>query len=301
MSTRTVRLGPSFFVRFSRDGTWLASCGERSVHVRRAGVSKPAFTGRLSNPSGGDFSPDSRFLLLKTTAGSLHVLGPLDGEVHLALIDEGRGEGADPIYTAGGQLIVDGSWSGRLAVLDAATRTPLRHREFPADMLTDLATADTGDSCLVRHSPRGTTATEPPGPDYFSAWPLPLAEQPLRLVRPGLRFVPHSALSASGALLALNHGAPPEHVSIVDAATGDILGDTRIDPGGTGGRLAWAPTGELAVVDRHRVLILSSRLELLVSVDVEYACDVAFSPMGDLLAIGSWSSGLLLSTRELFG
>ncbi len=59
----------------------------------------------------------------------------------------------------------------------------------------------------------------------------------------------HCALSGSGALLALNHGAPPVGLSVVDAGTGEILRETQIEGGGTGGRIAWAPGGERALVE----------------------------------------------------
>lgn len=294
LKANQMTLGTSYFVRFSPDSAWLASCGERSVYLRRPGISKPKHSVRLRHGSSGDFSPDSRTLVVKTTAGTLHVLGPLDAEPELRTLNEGDGEGPSPLHSACGRFIIDASWSGRLAIFASQDGTSVAHREFSSDMLVELLSASGSDTWLVHHSPRSTTDTDPPDPDYFSVCTLPLVGEPHREIRPGLRFVRHSALSSSETLLAINHGAPPEKLSIIDAHTGETVSTTRIDVGGTGGRMAWAPSGELAVVERHGVRTYSADLTALGELELEYACDVAFSPTGELVAIGSWSSGRLL-------
>jgi hypothetical protein len=96
------------------------------------------------------------------------------------------------------------------------------HRDFPSDMIVELATTATGDMWLAHHSPRATTDTDPPDPDYFSIWSLPLPKTPHGVVRPELQFVRRSALSHAGERLALIHGAPPVHLSIANAGTGKI-------------------------------------------------------------------------------
>jgi len=111
--------------------------------------------------------------------------------------------------------------------------------------------------------------------------------------------VRHSAFSHSGEVLALNHGAPPVNLSIVDAITGEILRETRIEVGGSGGRMDWTPTGALAVVEKHSLRIYSGELEVLGQFELTYACDVAFSPCGGLVAIGSWKSGRVLPVTDV--
>jgi hypothetical protein len=236
--------------------------------------------------------------VLKTTSGALLVLGPLDSATELTAIDNGRGEGAAPRYSRCGRFIVDASWSGHLVVLDATAGECIDHREFPSDRIVELALSATGDKWFAHHSPRAAT-DRPPDPDYFSVWSLPLPESPHRILRPDFRFVHDSALSGSGELLALHHGAPPVNLSIVNVSTGEIACESKIEVGGTGGRMAWASSGELAVVERHRVRIYSAELAVLGEYELNYACDVAFSPRGDLVAIGSWESGRLLSTSDI--
>jgi WD40 repeat protein len=294
-----VKLGPSYFVRFSPDGAWLASCGTRSVHIRRPTVSKPTLSAKLLHSSDGDFSPDSHSLLLKTTSGALHVLGPLDARPELRCIDAGRGEGAPPRYSACGRYIVDGSWDGHLVVLDSTTGAYVARCDFPSDMIVQIEYTVTGDRWFVRHSPRATTHTEPPDPNYFTVWSLPLPSHPHRVIRPNLRFVRDSALSPAGEMLALVHGAPPVNLSIVDADSGETLRETQIEIGGTGGRIAWAPRGVLAVVEQDRLRFYSAELGVVGVFELAYACDVAFSPRDDLIAIGSWESGRVLSVSEV--
>jgi hypothetical protein len=96
------------------------------------------------------------------------------------------------------------------------------HRDFPSDRIVELATTATGDMWLAHHSPRATTDTDPPDPDYFSIWSLLLPKTQHGVVRPELQFVRRSALSHAGERLALIHGAPPVHLSIANAGTGKI-------------------------------------------------------------------------------
>lgn len=292
-------LGTSYFVRFSPDGAWLASCGQRSVYLRRPGVSKPKHLVRLRHGSDGDFSPASDSLAVKTTSGVLHVLRGLDAEPELISLSGGGNEGASPLYSPCGRFIIDASWSGRLAVLDAEDGTTIAYREFASDMLVELLSTPGSDTWLCRHGPLATTDTDPPEPDYFSVWRRFALRGPYREIHPGLRFVRHSALSGSGTLLAINHGAPPEGLSIIDADTGETLETTQIEVEGTGGRMAWAPGGELAVVERHRVRIYAPDLTVLGERELESACDVAFSPDGELVAIGSWTSGVVLPVSAI--
>jgi hypothetical protein len=164
-------------------------------------------------------------------------------------------------------------------------------------MLVDVMPAADGESWIVAHSPRATTATEVPEPDYFTVWTLPLPGVPNRLIRPGLRLV-RSTLSGAGQVLAMIHGAPPTQLSLIDRETGEVLRTRRINPGGTGDRMAWAPRGELAVVEDHEICVYSADLTVLGRYELEYACDVAFSPRGDLVALGSWKSGRVIPMSD---
>jgi hypothetical protein len=116
-----IEIGPSYFVRFSPDGAWLASCGTRTLELRRPGAPTPEISVRVRNGSSGEFATDSRSVVLKTTSGALYILDPLESTADVRIFDKGRGEGAAPRYSGCGRYIIDASWSGQLVVLDAAT------------------------------------------------------------------------------------------------------------------------------------------------------------------------------------
>lgn len=67
----------------------------------------------------------------------------------------------------------------------------------------------------------------------------------------------------------------------------------------TGSRLAWSCSGEVAVVENHSVGFYDDTLELIRRVSLEYACYVAFSPDGSMVALGSWSNGLVVPLSQL--
>jgi WD40 repeat protein len=293
-----VKIGVSYFVRFSPDGAWIASGSATNVQVRRPDSAEPQFRFRPRDPSGGDFSPDSRSLVVKTRSGALGVCGPLDGAPRLSSLRRGRGEGGRPRYSACGKFVLDASWSGRLSVLDSTTGACVDRRDFPSDMLREVMPTADGMSWIVAHSPRATTASDPPEPDYFTVWTLPLADVPNHVVRPGLRHV-RGAAAGPGRVLALVNGAPPTRLSIVDAETGEVLRARGITTGGTPHEMAWGPNGTLAVVEHHAIGVYSDDLTPLGRYELEYACDVSFSPRGDIVALGSWKSGRVIPVSDL--
>jgi WD40 repeat protein len=66
---------------------------------------------------------------------------------------------------------------------------------------------------------------------------------------------------------------------------------------GTGRAVAWSPTGEtLALAGATEVSVFTSALSEIWRTDLEYSCDVAYSPSGDLLALGAWSKGFVIAT-----
>lgn len=292
-----MKLGPSFFVAYSQDGGLLATCGQRSAKVRRAGIAKPYLGVKLTHPSDGTFSPDGRALLLKTTSGAL---------VHVSLVQDhpvtlwpaSYGQGAGPRYSPCGRFVLDGSWSGLLNLLDATSGRCLRQVECPGTMIIGVHRSPSNPDWFVHHSPLALTSDQPPPPDYFTVWPQSLSGVPLSTLRPGLLFVRDCAVQWERGLLALVHGAPPSQLTVLDLRNGEPLVSVEIESGGTGSNLAWSPEGILAVVERHCVRLYSAELARLAEIPASYACDVAFSSQGSI-AVGAWRSGSQLALERV--
>lgn len=294
-----MKLGPSFFVEYSPCGKWLASCGERSVGVRSARVSKPRITSKLSYGSGGAFSPDSSALLIKTTSGELFSIHLKDENPAFRKLRETAGEGATPLFSDCGSYVVDGSWDGNLTVINAKSGELLFQRQFP-EMIAAVLCDASRKHWFVHHSPKAESDECMPEPDFFTAWSFPETTDFSRVITPGHRFVSSAAISPSGKLLALVHGAPPNVLSVIETDTGETIASTTIDAGGTGSNLAWSVVGKLGVVEENFVRFYSDSLKFLGEHSTPYACDLSFSPDGETVAIGSWEVGETALLRDVF-
>jgi len=110
-----------------------------------------------------------------------------------------------------------------------------------------------------------------------------------------------SALSSDGELLAVVHGAPPDTLSVFQIKDGACVGVVSIQSGGTGHALSWSTDGRLiaSVQDQNIVFFTWPGLRKMHELALSYPSDVAFSPSGDILAIGSWQVGWVLSANML--
>jgi hypothetical protein len=101
------------------------------------------------------------------------------------------------------------------------------------------------------------------------------------------------ALDGSGRLAVQRYAG----LGVYDVETGAELATRESEQiGGRG--VAWAPDGELAAVESsfttNAVVGLGDEaLEPRWSIELPYACAVAYSPSGALLALGSWEKGLV--------
>ncbi|MFZ1106385.1 MAG: WD40 repeat domain-containing protein, partial [Hyphomicrobiaceae bacterium] len=295
------KIGVSYAVAFSPDGRLLATLG-RDVSIWDLALrSKVVRAHPFSHPSDAAFSPDQRHLVVKGTSGQIVIIDVQSGRIVVDFGNAAEGEGSNLQYSPCGEYILDGTWSGRLSVRRASSGALEFVQEFHGEMIRSVHRSDDGRCWVIAHGAKATANDRPPPPDYFSAWAWPFGSAGHRILPERIAFSRSSALSADGALLAVVHGAPPDTLSVFQIDDGACAGVVSIQGGGTGHALGWSNDGRLigSVQDQNVVFYTWPGLRKMHELALAYPSDVAFSPRGDALAVGSWQVGWVLSADRL--
>jgi hypothetical protein len=295
------KIGTSNTVAFSRDGQLLATLG-RYVFVWNVALkSKAVRSHPFAHPSDAAFSPDQRHLAVKSTSGQIVIIDAQSGQTVVDFKNTADGEGSNLQYSSCGEYIVDGSWSGRLAVRRAGSGAHEFVQEFGGEMIRSVHSSWDGMRWIIAHGCKAISDDRPPPPDYFSVWDWPFRPGGHRVLPERVAFARSSSFSPDGTLLAVVHGAPPDMVSVFQLSNGTCVGAMSIQSGGTGHALSWSADGRLigSVQDQTVVFYAWPSLARMHELSLAYASDVAFSPCGDVLALGSWQVGWVLPADAL--
>ena len=256
----------------------------------------------FSHPSHADFSPDCERLAVKSTSGHIVVLSRRTGELLFDFRNSKDGEGSNLLYSECGQFLVDGSWAGVLRVRREDTGGEEFAIDFPGEMICEVHRCKEKGLWVVRHSPKATTNDKPSPPDYFTIWKWPFRKDHFEHAAFTVPFVRSSALAPNGQYIAVAHGVSPDMLTIFHLETGSCVASVPVRPGDeTGGALTWSPDGRCIASVQNGVVRLYDFPELTLAheITLEYPCDVSFSHDGSCLAIGSWTTGWLLSMRDM--
>ena len=294
---KLLKLGCSYGVRFSPDGTRLAVLG-RDLVLWDVAARQKLWRGKfIAHMSGLAFSPDGGRLAIKSTTGLLAVVDAQTGQLLLNFQNRKDGEGCGPAWSPCGQYIADGGWDGSLRLRDAQTGELLFTQELPGEMLRAMHAIDGGRRLLVLHGVKSVDEGQVQPPDYCSVWDWPLQAGGGRKVLslPGLKSC---APSPDGASLAvLHHAGGEEFLSVYALADGRRLATVPVEAGGgTGDALRWLPDGSaLGRIGKGKLLLYGwPGLNVLAQEELTYPCALDFLPGSPLSAIGSWESGMLM-------
>lgn len=298
---RPLRIGTSYSVAFSSNGGRLATVGrdvcvwdiECRVKITR---SRP-----FSHPSHAGFAPDGGTLAVKSTSGRIAVIAAATGEMVVDFDNASDGEGTNVLFSPGGDFLVDGSWGGRLTVRRADSGAREFVQDFPGEMIRAIHRTQNGARWIVSHAPKATTGDRPPAPGYFSVWAWPFVAGRFDILAPRIPFVRASALSPDGEHLAVVHGAPPNVLWVLRTRDGSRVATVSVDVGGTPCALAWSADGRLVGSAQDKLIAFYGwpGLAFLWDVPIEFPSDVAFSPCGKVVALGSWKSGRVMNMNSV--
>jgi hypothetical protein len=293
---RGLKIGRSYSVAFSPDGSRLATLGRDVVLWDLPGRKKTWRSHPFSHPSHFAFSPDGSLLAVKNTAGHIVILDAATGETVRDFRNEEDGEGSRIEFSPCGRYLIDGSWGGVFSVREVESGQLEFRQGFPNEMLTWLQCIHGRQSWVVSHPPRATSHMAPPAPDYFSLWPWPFSRSRFITVPRRFPFLRAAAAVEEGSYLAAVHGAPPTNLEVIWLGDGVTTASTGIDAGGSGLALRWSCAGTIlgSLQASGAVFYKGSGLTWAGEVTLPFPSDIAFSPQDEWVALGSWSAGLLL-------
>ena len=296
--SKPLKLGCSYGVRFSPDGTRLAVLGRDLVLWDVAARTKLWRGKFIAHMSGMAFSPDGSRLAIKSTTGQIAVVDAQAGQLLLNLQNKNDGEGCGPAWSPCGRYLADGGWDGNLRMRDAQTGEVLFTQEHPGEMLRAACTIDGGRRLLLQHGVKSVDEGQVQSPDYCSVWdwPLQAGGGTVVLSLPGMMSC---APSPDGKSLAvLHHAGGAQYLSVYALADGSCLAKVPVEAGGgTGDGLRWLPDGSaLGRIGKGKLLFYGwPGLGVLAQHAFTYPCALDFLPASPLAAIGSWEAGMLMA------
>jgi WD40 repeat protein len=290
-TVRPVKLKRCYATSFSEDGQLLVTLARNVVGWDTRLHSQRFRAHPLSHPSSCSIRPDGTQIVVKNTGGQIVVLDAEDGALIRMLDVKENNEGSNVLHSSCGTQVVDGSWSGILTARCSATGDISFRQEFPGEMITKIARARAGERWFTVHQPK-VQGDAPPLPACVLVWAWPLTAPIDRFDAPGLSI--HAiAVSPDGTRLCLQSRDVVVTLRLEDR---QLLTTTSFQYGGSGFAVAWSPDGEeIAFVQKDAIAFhRADSMDLQTTVAIEYPSDVTYSPNGLKVALGSWTSGVLV-------
>lgn len=275
-------VGRSYEACVSPDGSSVLTIGRTVVLWESRRKRRMASAHPLGHPSHVDFSPLGNGIIVKSTSGECVVLDGNSLQVTAEIGGAQFGEGSPALFGPGGDVLVEGSWNGDLLVRSTTGRVLLHEREDA--MIGELTASPDRERFAYAVCFRGYAETEL----RLRQWPFD-RRQATTIATLGRGITDAIALDAHDRVATLV-GAT---LTVWSTTTGEALATGSV-PSGIGRSLAWWPHREVLVVtgaDMARGF--SADLQDLWTIELPYACSASFSHTGDVMALGSWESGLV--------
>lgn len=288
--TGVLKLRPCIKVRFSSSGALLLRLS-RDVEAWNLSTRSQRFRVRpLRQLLHCAIDPKEDQIAVKNTAGEIALLDATDGKLVRKLARATNEAGSNIAFCPTGEYVIDGSWNGELTVRSVLTGQVAFQSVSADEAIMCVASTRDGRDWFVVHQRRSTSEDQPPPPPYISIWKWPLSSPVDYLFCTEL--IGALAVSGDGVRLCI---VGYESITVIRTNDKEVLAASPHSVGGTGFAAAWSPDGkEIATVQRDRFVFYDAdTLEERDAVAMTLAADVDYSPTGDLVALGTWKSGML--------
>jgi WD40 repeat protein len=286
----------SYRTQFSQTGSLLVTISRDIVVWDVERRTKRYRVHPLSHPSHCSIHPNETHIVVKSTAGTIALLDALDGALVCFLDPTKHNVGSNIVYSSCGEYLVDGSWNGHLTVRCARSGKVVFQKTFPGEMIKKVAFSDQDGKWFVVHQPRATSHDLPPAPAYVSVWAWPF-DSPVDILMPSEAWLNEIAVSPDGKRMGfIGHNT----ISVMDLAEKQFSASIPFRYAGGGFALSWSPDSrEFSTIQKNSVVFYdATTLVERMSVEVQFASDIAYSPDGSLVALGAWEAGMLIERAK---
>jgi hypothetical protein len=288
---KPLKLLRSYKANFSRTGSFLVTLSGDVVVWDVERRAKRYRVHPFSHPCDCSIHPDETRIVVKNTAGRIALLHAQDGAV-VCFLDSTGNQGSNILYSSCGEYVVDGSWCGHFTVRSATSGEVVFQKIFPGEMILKIARSNDHDTWFVAHQPIAISQNSSPAPAYISVWAWPFSV-PTDFLKPSENRINGFAVSPDGLRICV---VGNDTISVMELAEKRHVASAPYNFGGAGFAMNWSPDSqEIASVQMNSCVFYDpSTLEKRRSIELQYASDIAYSPDGNLLALGAWDAGVLV-------
>lgn len=297
------RLGAANAVAFSSSGQLLGQVGHRvavySVPSRRLSVRSEW---HYPHPAAITFGLRDDWFAVRSTTGAMAVAAVADGHPHDRLPPATDVADDSPLLAAPDDHLVEACSGGTLRVRRIRGLQVEYLEQHPEFMLGAIDASRDGLRWVLAVNARQLDASAQPACRIeLRTWPFSTGDR--AVLGDAFGFVHALAFaSARDEVTVLHRGRAASAYAItrLSSRDGQLLQEA-ISTDWTGHQgFAWSPDGKYYVIGtRDGHLLLDSALTPLGHLAGDYPSDAAFSPDGQLLALGYWGHGLVIPTKDL--
>lgn len=241
------------------------------------------------------FSPNGRFLAVKSTTGRIAVLNALIGEVVCDHENSQEGEGCEVHFSPDGEMLIDASWDGVITVRKAFEPEIVSRIEFPREMIGQISHDFSGRKWLFLHIPKLKPEQRRNDPPYLILRDWPFEEGNLQRIPldPNISSCHTATISPDASRICYEHNIfKDREICILRAEDGGIETTAKTDS--VRAPFVWSWDGQIiAAAQRQKseskfTFYRSSDLSVLGDVPCEYPSSICFLPGNDQVVLGTW-------------
>jgi hypothetical protein len=294
---RALKLPSSYTVCISPKERFVAALGRNVALADIKARRRLSSWHLLSHPADAAFSPDESLLAVKSTWGEMVVVETNGGAEVSRHRPKQQDEGSPLHFSPCGRFLVDGSWSGEIRVRRVEDLAVVDAFVFEGEMITCVSASADAKGWLVAHKPTYSVDDPQDRKPYLTLWEWPLHTPKCKFTR-GTEGLDDAALSPAGDCIAVrgySRDSDARELRLLSLG-GDVIASSAVTSGGTGSNTRWSSDSRFVgtVGDGQFHVFSAPNLDPVVSIDAQYASDLAFINGGTEVFLGTWNEGRII-------